>query len=170
MPLPPPPPPERNPVSFSPGMVTEFWFASHPHTEIGVHQHRQFQAYFGNCVKKWCMKASQSFVSHLVWILLHTYYVQAIPCVVTVLKICSFSGLRSSLLHLDREIHAGTNLCRWYACFSPTSEGSTIPSQLRHWSNGRWVYWTISGQGQFILQVNLELYKHFKRTLWHMHL
>jgi len=29
----------------------------------------------------------------------------------TVLTICLLSGLRSSLLRLDREVHAGTSLC-----------------------------------------------------------
>ena len=44
-------------------------------------------------------------------------------CVVTMLTICLFSGLRSSLLCLDNKVCADTNLCWRYACFSSTSEG-----------------------------------------------
>ena len=33
-------------------------------------------------------------------------------CVATALKICSFSGLRSSLLHPDRDVRAGMELSR----------------------------------------------------------
>ena len=32
------------------------------------------------------------------------------------------------------EVRAGTNLCRRYVCFSPTSEGSATSSQSKHWS------------------------------------
>ena len=58
------------------------------------------------------------------------------------LKICSFSGLR--------EVRVGTSMCRRYACFSPTSEGSVTPSQSKHWSRHRQVYRTCSTLAQLL--------------------
>ena len=42
--------------------------------------------------------------------------------VATMLKICSFSSPRSSLLHLDCDIRGGMDLHRQYAGFSPASK------------------------------------------------
>ena len=126
-------------LHFSLDMVTEFHFRfMSTCMEIGVHLHWWFQ---GNCTKKRHVKASQRFASHL--------SLDPIPsnigqeCVTTVVKICLLSGLRSSLL---RSQCAGTNLCRWYACFSATctSEGSVTPSQSKHRSGGCQVYRTCS--------------------------
>ena len=60
----------------------------------------------GTRAKKWCMKGSRYFVT-----------LDLFPSntrqeyVATALTICLFSGLRSSLLRLDREVRAGTSLC-----------------------------------------------------------
>ena len=47
------------------------------------------------------------------------------------LKICSFSGLRSSLLRPDRDVHAGMDLYGRHTGFSPAS---------RHQAKGRRYY------------------------------
>ena len=47
---------------------------------------------------------------------------------------CLLSGLRSFFLRSNHEVRAGINLCRWYTCFLPTSEGSATLSQTKHWS------------------------------------
>ena len=47
----------------------------------------------------------------------------------TALKICSFTGLPSSLLRPDRDVRAGMDLYRRYADFSPASKGSAMLPQ-----------------------------------------
>ena len=100
-----------------------------PRIEISVHQHQWFQAHPGN---QGAMHTSQSELClTLVWMLAKNVMVA------TVLKICSFTGLSpSSYVWLDREVCAGTDLYRPYACFSPASKGSATPSQSKHWSGG----------------------------------
>ena len=79
---------------YSVGMATKF--ASRPHALMEIQPWNQ--------AKKQCTKASQHFAT-----------LDIIPshacqeCVVTMLTICLFSGLRSSLLRSDREVRAGTN-------------------------------------------------------------
>ena len=104
-------------LRFSLGMVTEF--TSRPPWRLhGVHRHRQFQVHPWNWKKKRHTKASQIFFYS------RSYSEQRLQeCVVTVLTICLFSGLHSSLLRSDNKVCADTNLCWRYACFSSTSEG-----------------------------------------------
>ena len=52
---------------------------------------------------------------------------------------------------LGPEVRAGTNLCRRYACFSPTIEGSATSSQSKHWSGDRRVCRTCSAGPAFLL-------------------
>ena len=65
-------------------------------------------------------------------------------CVAFVHTICLFSNLNSSLFCLDHEVHVGTNLCWWYACFLPKSERLATSSQSKHWSVDCPVYQTCS--------------------------
>ena len=46
---------------------------------------------------------------------------------------CLFSQF--SFYAQTAKVRAGANLCRRYACFSPTSEGSVTSSQSKHWSS-----------------------------------
>ena len=79
------------------------------HMGIGVHWHWQFQTNLENCVKGWHRKASQSFASHLVWILFQTTPAKNVA---PTLKIQSSSNLCNSLLRLDHEVCVGTDVLR----------------------------------------------------------
>ena len=131
---------------FSPGMVTEFWFASRPHAW------KLATAVSGASAEpdEEATHETQSMFCFAFSLILF----QAAPVKNVWPSSCLFSGLRSSILRSDREVRAGTNLCKRYACLSPTSEGSSTSSQSKHWSGDRRVCRTCSAGPE------VALYRH----------
>ena len=112
---------------FSPGIITEFWFALLPRAwrlvsiSIGRFRYCRETAWRSVTWKPitalvciWFKSCSKQHRSRL-----------CDHCT----QICSFSDLRCSLLRPNHEVRAGTDLCRPYACFSPASQSDTISNK-----------------------------------------
>ena len=124
-------------LCFRPGLVTEFWFTSCLDTwrQVSISGFKPP----GNRVKEPLMQAGQLVLSS-------SKQRQPRMCGYTLkLMICSFSGLRSSLLCPD----CYSTFVRAWICtddtgFLPASKRSSMLSQSKHWSDGRRICWTCS--------------------------
>ena len=126
-------------LCFSSGMVTGFWFSS----MVCTHGDKCPSAVSNPLGTTWRSDARKSV---RILLIIYSYCIPSIAgqeCVATALIICSFSGVRSSLSHPDRDVRAWIctgSVCRFLACKQRVGNAISVKTLVRQ-SPGLWKFY-----------------------------